>query len=79
MELSNNKCVKSSMAPQAYKVVRTNAHEISVWKITSRLIYSRASCLGGMNGDVQYELANLAFMNGEQIEDFHSKILRLKQ
>ena len=32
-----------------------------------------------MNGDVQSDLATLAFNNGEQLEDFHSRILRLQQ
>ena len=32
-----------------------------------------------MNGNVQYDLATLAFRNGEQLEDFHIRILRLKQ
>ena len=32
-----------------------------------------------MNGDVQYDLATLEFKNGEQLEDFHSIILRLQQ
>ena len=32
-----------------------------------------------MNGDVQYDLATLASNNGEQIEDFHRRILRLQQ
>ena len=32
-----------------------------------------------MNGDVQYDLATLAFRNGEQPEYFHSRILRLQQ
>ena len=64
------------MAPQAYKVVSTHAHEISVWTILSRLIHSRAPHLGGMNGDVKYDLATLAFKNGEQLEDSHISILR---
>ena len=32
-----------------------------------------------MNGDVQSDLATLAFRNGEQLEYFHSRILRLQQ
>ena len=35
--------------------------------------------LEGMNGDVQSDLATLAFNNGEQVEDFHSRIIRLQQ
>ena len=43
------------------------------------MLNSRAPHLGGMNGDVQSDLATLAFKNGEQLEDFHSRILRLQQ
>ena len=32
-----------------------------------------------MNGNVQSDLATLAFRNGEQLEDFHSSILKLQQ
>ena len=32
-----------------------------------------------MNGDVQSYLATLTFKNGEQLEDFHSRIIRLQQ
>ena len=32
-----------------------------------------------MNGGVQSDLATLSFKNGEQLEDFHSRILRLQQ
>ena len=32
-----------------------------------------------MNGDVQSDLANLAFKNGKQLEDFHGRIIRLQQ
>ena len=77
--MTNDTYVKSSMAPQDYKVVSTHAHEISGWTILSRLLHSRAPNLGGMNGDVQYNLATLALNNGEQLEDFHSRILRLQQ
>ena len=66
------------MAPQSYKLVITHAHEISLWTILSRLLHSRATHLGGMNGDVQSDLATLAFKNGEQFEYFHSRILRLQ-
>ena len=77
--MTNDTCVKSSMAPQAYKVVSTHAHEISGWTILSRLLHSRAPRLGGMNGDVQYDLATLALKNVEQIKYFHSSIIRLQQ
>ena len=47
--------------------------------ILSRLLHSRAPHLGRMNGDVQSDLATLAFKKGAQIEDFHSRILILQQ
>ena len=68
LAMNNDTCVKSSMAPQAYKFVSTHAHEISGWTILSRLLYSRAPHLGGIN-----------VRNGEQLEDFHSRIIRLQQ
>ena len=67
------------MAPQSYKVFSAHAHEISGWTILSRLLHSRAPHLGGMDGDVQSDLVTLAFKNGEQIEYFHIRILRLQQ
>ena len=67
------------MAPQAYKIFSTHAHETSGWIILSRLLNSRAPHLGGINGDIQSGLATLAFRNGEQLEYFHSRILRLQQ
>ena len=79
MAMTNNNLVKSSMAPQAYKIVSTHAHETSGWIIFSRLLNSRAPHLGGMNGDIHSDLSTLAFRNGEQLEDFHSRILRLQQ
>ena len=77
--MTNDTCVKSSMAPKSYKVVRTHAHKISGWTILSRLLHSRDPHLGVMNGDVQSDLATLAFRNGEQLEDFNSRIIRLHQ
>ena len=68
--MTNDTCVKSSMATQSYKVVSTHYHEISGWTILSRLIHSRAPHLGGINGDVQSDIATLAFRNGEQLEFF---------
>ena len=59
--------------------VSTHAHKISGWTILSILIHSRAPHLGGINGDVQSNLSTLAFNNGEQLEDFHIRILILKQ
>ena len=77
--MTNATCVKSSMELQAYKVVSTHAHDISGWNILSRILHSRAHHFGGMNGYVQSDLATLAFKNGEQLEYFHSIILRLQQ
>ena len=65
--------------PQSYKNLNTHAHEILGYKILSRLIHLRASHIVGMNGDVQSDLVTLAFKNREQLEDFHSRILRLQQ
>ena len=79
VEMTNDTCVKYSMAPQACKVVRTCDHEISGWTILSMLLHSCAPHIGGMNGDVQSDLSTLAFKNGEQLEDFHISILRLQQ
>ena len=72
-------CVKYSLAPQAYKVVDRNAHEISVWNILYRLLHSHAYYLGGMNGDVQSDLSTLAFKNIEQLEDCHIIIIILQE
>ena len=77
--MTNETCVKYYVTPQAYKVVRNHAHDISGWTILPRLIYSCAPHLGGMNGDFQSDLATLAFNNGEKLEDFHDRILRLQQ
>ena len=77
--MANDTGVKSSMSPQAYKVVRTRAHEISVWNIISKPLHSRAPHIGGMNGGVQSGLATLEFNNVEQLECFHSIIIRLQQ
>ena len=61
--MTNDTYVKSSMEPQAYKVVSTYAHEISGWTILSRLLHSRAPHIRGTNGDVQSDLATLVFNN----------------
>ena len=78
--MTNDTYVKYLMAPQAYKVVSTHAHEISGWTILSKFIHSSAPHLEGMNGDVQSYLAFLVINNGEQLEvfmaefsDFNSK------
>ena len=77
--MTNDTCVKSSMAPQDYKVVITHDHEISGWNTLSRILHSRAHHLGGMNGDIQSDLSTPAFKNGEQIEYFHIRIIRLRK
>ena len=66
-EMTNDTCVKYSMALQSYKVVNTHAHKISGCKIISRLIHSHAPHLVGMNDDVQSDLATLEFKKGEQL------------
>ena len=76
---NSDTCVKSSMSPQSYKFLNTHAHEIPVWKILSRLIYSLSPHIVGMNGDVQSDIDTLAFNNGEQLEDFHIIIIILQQ
>ena len=76
--MTNYICVKSSTAPQSYKVVSTHAHKISGLKIISRLIHSHYPHLGGINGGVQSDLATLPFKNRKHLEDFHSRILRLQ-
>ena len=77
--MTNDTCVKYSMSRQSYKVVKTHDHEISGWTIISRLIHLHAPHLGGMNGDIQSDLDTLAFKNGEHLEYFHSRIIRLQQ
>ena len=73
--MTNDTCVKSSMAPQAFKVDRNHAHKISGCKIISGLLHSCAPHIVGMNGDVQSDLATLVLKNGEQLEYFHIKNL----
>ena len=67
------------MEPQDYKVVNTHAHEISGWKILSKLLHASAPNLGDMNGDVKSKLATLEFNNKEELEDFHRIIFRLQR
>ena len=77
--MTNDTHVKSSLVTHAYKVVRTHAHEISVWKILSILLNSHAPHCGELNGGVRYDLATLVFKNGEQLEYFYSIIFRLQR
>ena len=62
--MTNDTRVKSSRETQVCKVVSTNTHEISGCTIIYRILHSSAPHLGGMNGDVQSDLAILAFKNG---------------
>ena len=62
------------MTPQAYKVVSTHAHTILGYTIISILIHSRAHHNGGMNVDVQSDLATLKFNNREQLEYFKAEL-----
>ena len=61
VDFTNDTCVKSSMDPQAYKVVTTHDHEILGWKIISRLLHARSPHLWGMCDYVQNELSTLDF------------------
>ena len=47
VSLTNDTCVKYSMAPQSCKVVNTHAHEISVWKIYLDFYMSMSLILEG--------------------------------
>ena len=69
--------IKYSMAPQVYKFFTTHAHKILVWTILPRLLHAIYHNIGGMNGDVRSELSTLVFSKGEQLEDFHGRILIL--
>ena len=77
--MANKSCVKSSMAPYSYKFFSTHEHEISGWTILSRIIHLRSTNLGSINGDVQSDIATLAFNNREQLGDFHRRIIILQQ
>ena len=70
VEITNDIYVKSSMAHQAYKFVITHAHEIYGWTSLSIILHSRYPHIGGVTGDVQYDLATLAFKNGENLKIF---------
>ena len=71
---NNDTCVISSMAPQAYKVLNTHAHEISGCTIVSILIHSRAPHIGGMSGYVQSDLSTLTLQNREKLVDFIAEL-----
>ena len=65
VEITNETYVKYSMVTQSYNVVSTHANEISGYKFLSRILYSRAPNIGGMNGDVQSDLFTMAERNLE--------------
>ena len=67
------------MAHQAYKVVNTHAHEISGWKILSKIPHETAPHIGGINDDVQSYLSTLVFKNIKQLEGFHRMIFSIQQ
>ena len=73
--MTNDTCVKYSLAPQAYKIFSTHAHEISVCTIIYTLLQMRSPHIKGMNCDVQYDLDTLVFKHRKQLEVFHSIIL----
>ena len=58
------------MDPQAFKVVNTHYHEISVCTNISRLIHAQSPNIVIINGGVQYGLATLEFKQGEKLEFF---------
>ena len=72
VELNNDTCVKYSMEHQSYNVVNTHAHETLICTIVSSHIW-------GINGNVKSELATLIIKKEEQLEYFHSIIIRIQQ
>ena len=79
MALTNSNCVKSSIETQSYKVVNIHAREIPGGKFLSRIIHALNPNLGETSGDIQSEISTLALKNGEKLEIFHRRILRLQQ
>ena len=43
------------------------------------MIHVRTPHIGGINGDLKYDLSTLSFNNGEQIEYFHRIIIGLQK
>ena len=78
MALKNENCVKSSIVPQAYKVVNTHADETSWWKILSIFLHMCAPDIGGMNDYLQSYLSTLSFNKVEQIASITSYQVILK-
>ena len=67
------------MEPRAYKFFNNHSRGISGLTIIFRLIHVRAPHIVWMNDEVQSSLSTLEFKNGEHLEDFHSRIIRLQQ
>ena len=65
VEITNDICVKYSMAPQAYKVINTHANEFSGWKILYILLHYLSPHTGGINGGVMSCLSTMELINGE--------------
>ena len=76
--MTNDTCVKYSMAHQAYNIVIINSCGILGRTIISIIIHSRDPHIVGMNSGVQSDLATLTFKNGEQLEYFHIRIIILQ-
>ena len=64
MALKNDTYIKSSMIPQAYKVVITHAHETPGWNIMFRILHEQDPNIGGMYGDFKSELSTLVLNQG---------------
>ena len=64
MNLTDDTCVKFLLENQAYKVVTTFVNEISGYDILSRILHVWDPHIGGMNGNVQYDLGTLEFKQG---------------
>lgn len=56
-----------------------HSHSASGWIILERLLYEHANHFGGDNEDVQTELLNLQFTNGESLDSFHQRATLLQQ
>ena len=52
------------METHAYKVVINHTNEISRWTILYKILRAHAPNLGGMSGDVQYDLSTLELKKG---------------
>ena len=75
LAFTNDTCIKYSMVLQSYKFITTHDHEISVCNILSILLQELPPCIEGINIYFQFELATLAFKQGEKLESFYIRIL----